>query len=111
MARRFNFRRVKVQANSLQVSPGEIAQESTAVRVAGPALTWLRDTRDSVLDAHRGTYTSFQEFLSNKVFGAQAVAQRFSPLLVMPSQLVSPCVPGVPRGLCAFWIGTHLVRN
>jgi outer membrane protein assembly complex protein YaeT len=72
----FNFRRVKVQANSLQVSPGEIAQESTAVRVAGPALTWLRDTRDSVLDAHRGTYTSFQEFLSDKVFGAQAVFNR-----------------------------------
>ena len=71
-----NFRRVKVQANSLQVSPGEIAQESTAVRVAGPAFTWLRDTRDSVLDAHRGTYTSLQEFLSDKVFGAQAVFNR-----------------------------------
>jgi outer membrane protein assembly complex protein YaeT len=71
-----NFRRVKVQANSLQVSPGEIAQESTAVRVAGPAFTWLRDTRDSVLDAHRGTYTSFQEFLSDKIFGAQAVFNR-----------------------------------
>jgi outer membrane protein insertion porin family len=71
-----NFRRVKVQANSLQVAPGEIAQESTAVRVAGPAFTWLRDTRDSVLDAHRGTYTSLQEFLSDKVFGAQAVFNR-----------------------------------
>jgi outer membrane protein insertion porin family len=71
-----NFRRVKVQSNSLQVSPGEIAEESTAVRVAGPAITWLRDTRDSVLDAHRGTYTSFQEFLSDKIFGAQAVFNR-----------------------------------
>ncbi len=71
-----NFRRIKVQANSLQVSPGEIEQESTAVRVAGPALTWLRDTRDSVLDAHRGTYTSLQEFLSDKYFGAQAVFNR-----------------------------------
>jgi outer membrane protein insertion porin family len=71
-----NFRRVKVQANSLQVSPGEIAEESTAVRVAGPAFTWLRDTRDSVLDAHRGSYTSFQEFLSDKIFGAQAVFNR-----------------------------------
>jgi outer membrane protein assembly complex protein YaeT len=72
----FNFRRVKVQANSLQISPGEISTESAAVRVAGPAVTWLRDTRDSVLDAHRGSYTSFQEFLSNKVFGAQAVFNR-----------------------------------
>jgi outer membrane protein insertion porin family len=71
-----NFRRVKVQANSLQVAPGEIAQESAAVRVAGPALTWIRDTRDSPLDAHRGTYTSFQEFLSGKDFGAQAQFNR-----------------------------------
>ena len=72
----FNFRRVKVQANSLQVSPIEIPILSTAQRVAGPALTWLRDTRDSVLDAHRGTYTSFQEFLSNKIFGAQVQFNR-----------------------------------
>jgi outer membrane protein assembly complex protein YaeT len=68
----FDFRRVKVQANSLQVYPTEIAQLSTAVRVAGPSLTWIRDTRDSPLDAHRGTYTSVQEFLSADGFGAQA---------------------------------------
>jgi outer membrane protein assembly factor BamA len=67
-----NFRRVKVEASSLQVAPDEIAQLATAVRVAGPSLTWIRDTRDSPLDAHRGTYTSFQEFLSDKVLGAQA---------------------------------------
>ena len=64
------------QASSLQVAPGEIAQLATAVRVAGPALTWIRDTRDSPLDAHRGTYTSFQEFLSGKFFGAQAEFNR-----------------------------------
>jgi outer membrane protein assembly complex protein YaeT len=68
----FDFRRVKVQANSLQVYPSEIALLSTAVRVAGPALTWIRDTRDSALDSHRGTYTSLQEFLSGDAFGAQA---------------------------------------
>jgi outer membrane protein assembly complex protein YaeT len=68
----FDFRRVKVEADSLQVYPGEIALLSTAVRVAGPALTWIRDTRDSPLDAHRGTYTSLQEFLSGDKFGAQA---------------------------------------
>jgi outer membrane protein assembly complex protein YaeT len=67
----FNFRRVKVEADSLQVYPSEIETLATAVRVAGPALTWIRDTRDSPLDAHRGTYTSFQEFLSASGFGAQ----------------------------------------
>ena len=68
----FNFRRVKVEADSLQVAPGEIALLSTATRVAGPSFTWIRDTRDSPLDAHRGTYTSFQDFLSDKAFGAEA---------------------------------------
>jgi outer membrane protein assembly complex protein YaeT len=72
----FNFRRVKVEADSLQVDPGEIAELSTAVRVAGPSFTWIRDTRDSPLDARRGTYTSFQEFLSDKAFGAQAEFNR-----------------------------------
>ncbi len=46
------------------------------MRVAGPGVTWIRDTRDSALDAHRGTYTSFQEFLSGKVFGAEAEFNR-----------------------------------
>jgi outer membrane protein assembly complex protein YaeT len=67
----FDIRRVKVEASSLQVYPAEIAELATAVRVAGPALTWIRDSRDSPLDAHRGTYTSFQEFLSSEAFGAQ----------------------------------------
>jgi outer membrane protein assembly factor BamA len=44
--------------------------------VGGPAFTWIRDTRDVPLDAHRGTYTSFQEFLSDRLFGAQAEFNR-----------------------------------
>ena len=72
----FDFRRVKVSADSLQVYFPEISLLSTAVRVAGPGLTWIRDTRDSPLDAHRGTYTSFQEFLSDGALGAQAEFNR-----------------------------------
>ncbi len=72
----FDFRRVKVAASSLQVFPTEIPILSQAVRVAGPGVTWLRDTRDSPLDAHRGTYTSFQEFFSNHAFGSQAEFNR-----------------------------------
>jgi outer membrane protein insertion porin family len=71
-----DFRRVKVQANSLQVFPQEISLLSTAVRVAGPAFTWIRDTRDSPMDAHRGTYTSVQDFLSDRFLGAQAEFNR-----------------------------------
>ena len=71
-----DFRRVKVSASSLQVYPGEISELSTATRVGGPAFTWIRDSRDVPMDARRGTYTSFQEFLSHRVFGAQAQFNR-----------------------------------
>lgn len=72
----FDFRRVKVASDSLQVYPAAIPQLAAAVRVGGPGFTWIRDTRDSPLDAHRGTYLSFQEFLSNHVFGAEAQFNR-----------------------------------
>jgi outer membrane protein assembly complex protein YaeT len=72
----YDFRRVKVAASSLQVFPGEIQELATAVRVAGPGVTWIRDTRDSPLDAHRGTYTSFQEFLSIGKLGSEAQFNR-----------------------------------
>ena len=72
----FDFRRVKVEASSLQVAPSEIQEESTAERVVGPGITWIRDTRDSPMDAHRGTYTSFQDFLSARGFGAQTEFNR-----------------------------------
>lgn len=72
----YDFRRVKVAASSLQVYPGAIEELATAVRVAGSGVTWIRDTRDSPLEAHRGTYTSFQEFLSIKTLGAEAQFNR-----------------------------------
>ena len=72
----FDFRRVKVSADSLQVGEPEIAELAAAVRVGGPGATWIRDTRDSALDSHRGTYTSFQEFVSNHGFGSQAQFNR-----------------------------------
>ena len=71
-----DFRRVKVDASTLQVYPGELAELSTAARVGGPAFTWIRDTRDVPMDAHRGTYTSFQEFFSDRLFGAQSEFNR-----------------------------------
>jgi outer membrane protein insertion porin family len=72
----FDFRRVKVAASSLQVYPGAISGLSTATRVSGPAFTWIRDTRDVPMDARRGTYTSFQEFFTDKLFGAQVEFNR-----------------------------------
>jgi outer membrane protein assembly complex protein YaeT len=72
----FDFRRVKVAAGTLQVYPSEISELATATRVGGPVFTWIRDTRDEPMDAHRGTFTSFQEFLSDRDFGAQAEFNR-----------------------------------
>jgi outer membrane protein assembly complex protein YaeT len=71
-----DFRRVKVSASSLQVYPGEISLLSTATRVGGPSFTWIRDTRDVAMDARRGTYLSFQEFFSDRSFGAEAQFNR-----------------------------------
>ena len=72
----YDFRRVKVAASSLQVCPCDLTALSTASRVAGPSFTWIRDTRDSPLDAHRGTYTSFQDFASIAHVGADAEFNR-----------------------------------
>ncbi len=66
------YRRVEVDPNSLKVAPESIPLLSQPVRVGGPGLTWVRDTRDQPLDAHRGTYNSMQEFFAASYFGSQA---------------------------------------
>ena len=67
----FQFRRVSVDPNSLEVTPNLIPQLSQPVTVGGPAFTWFHDTRDpSPLDAGRGQYFSFNEFFSDKIFGS-----------------------------------------
>ncbi len=72
----FDFRRVKVAGQQSAGLPrGNQGAVDGGAR-GGPGVTWIRDTRDSPLDAHRGTYTSFQEFLSSKAFGAQAQFNR-----------------------------------
>lgn len=69
----FGFRRVKVDPNSVQVAPDEIPLVSQPVRVGGPGLTWIRDTRvPTPLDAASGTYSTIQESWTDSHFGAQA---------------------------------------
>src|SRR6202012_444781 len=41
----FTYRRVKVDPNSVQVAPNEIPLVSEPVRVGGPGVPWIRDTR------------------------------------------------------------------
>ncbi|MFT4111493.1 POTRA domain-containing protein [Silvibacterium sp.] len=74
----FTYRRVKVNPNSVQVAPDEIPLVSEPVRVAGPGITWIRDTRrPSPLDAQSGTYTSVEEFFTDSKFSSEANYNRF----------------------------------
>jgi outer membrane protein insertion porin family len=69
----FQYRRVAVDPNSLQISANLIPLLSQPVRVGGPGLTWFHDTRDpSPLDAGKGSYTSVSEFLATSKFGSQS---------------------------------------
>lgn len=74
----FSYRRVKVDPNSVQVAPNEIPLVSQPVRVGGPGVTWIRDTRvPTPLDATSGTYTTIQESFADSHFGSQANFNRF----------------------------------
>ena len=68
----FQYRRVKVDPNSLQVSADLIPLLSQPVRVGGPGLTWFHDTRSpSPLNAVKGSYTTVQGFYASSRFGSQ----------------------------------------
>jgi outer membrane protein insertion porin family len=67
-----SYRRVVVDAASLQVSLADIPLLAQPVRVGGPGLTWIRDTRDVPLDAHHGSFTTAEQFLADGSFGSQA---------------------------------------
>jgi outer membrane protein insertion porin family len=74
-----SFRRVKVDPDTIQVAPDEIPLLSEPVRVAGPEMTWIRDTRrPEPLDAQTGMYNSIQEFASdNLIADSQANFDHF----------------------------------
>ena len=68
----FSYRRVSVNSNTLQVSLAEIPLLAQPVRVGGPGITWIRDTRDVALDAHHGSFSTGELFLADGKFGSQA---------------------------------------
>jgi outer membrane protein insertion porin family len=68
----FEFRRVAVNPDTLQVSANLIPQLSQPVRVGGPGITWFHDKRDpGPLNAVKGSYTSVDEFFSSSKFGSE----------------------------------------
>ncbi len=68
----FSYRRVSVDSNTLQVSLSEIPLLAQPVRVGGPGTIAIRDTRDVPLDAHHGSFSTGEVFLSDGKFGSQA---------------------------------------
>ena len=67
----FQYRRVSVDPNSLEISPNLIPQLSEPVVVGGPGFTYFHDTRDPTpLDANRGQFFSLQEFIADSSFGS-----------------------------------------
>jgi outer membrane protein assembly complex protein YaeT len=67
----FQYRRVSVNASSLEITPNLIPQLSQPVTVGGPQVTYFHDTRDpSPLNAGKGQYFSVQEFVATSKFGS-----------------------------------------
>ena len=74
----FQYRRVKVDPNSLQVSANLIPLLSQPVRVGGPGVSWYHDRRyPTALDATRGSYTTVQTFFASSKFGSQTDFNKF----------------------------------
>ena len=68
----FQYRRVSVNQNSLQVTANLIPLLSQPVRVGGPGFTWFHDTRNPTpLDATKGVYFTLSDFLAHSAFGSQ----------------------------------------
>ncbi|HTX41355.1 MAG TPA: POTRA domain-containing protein [Acidobacteriaceae bacterium] len=64
-----SYRRVKVDPNTIQVSPNLIPLLTEPIRVGGPELTWIHDTRrPEPLDARAGMYNSIQVFATDNYF-------------------------------------------
>jgi outer membrane protein insertion porin family len=69
----FEYRRVSVNPDSLEITPNLIPQLSEPVIVGGPQITYFHDTRDpSPLNAGKGQYFSIQEFIASSKFGSDA---------------------------------------
>jgi outer membrane protein insertion porin family len=67
----FEYRRVSVNPDSLEITPNLIPTLSEPVTVGGPQLTYFHDTRDpSPLNAGKGMYFSLQEFIASSKFGS-----------------------------------------
>ncbi len=105
----FSYRRVSVNAATLQVSLSEIPLLAQPVRVGGPGITYIRDTRDVPLDAHHGTFNTGEVFFAD---GNIRLASQLRPDRPQQCHLLR-LWPG-SLGVCAadpVWPGAFLRRR
>jgi outer membrane protein assembly factor BamA len=69
---KFTYRLVKVDQNTLQISPELIPLLSRPVRVGIPSFSYVRDHRDDPIDSHKGTYNALDFGVASRIFGSQA---------------------------------------
>ena len=69
---RFSYRDVRVDASTLAIDPNLIPLFSRPARVGIPSFTLIHDKRDDPIDAHKGTYTTFDTGVSSRIFGSEA---------------------------------------
>jgi outer membrane protein insertion porin family len=67
----FQYRRVSIDQDSLEINPTLINQLAAGVIVGGPSFTYIHDTRDpSPLNAGKGQYFTVTEFFASSKFGS-----------------------------------------
>jgi outer membrane protein assembly factor BamA len=71
------YRRVSVDASTLQVDPNLIPLLSQPVRVGFPSLTYIRDTRDDPIESHKGSYNVGTLGVASGIFGSESNFTRF----------------------------------
>ncbi|HEX8924872.1 MAG TPA: BamA/TamA family outer membrane protein, partial [Terriglobales bacterium] len=71
---RYNLQDTKI---SHLILPGLIPTQDLSVRLSSLSASFLRDTRDNVLDAHKGIYESFEFTINPSVLGSSVDFLRF----------------------------------
>lgn len=69
---RYAYRKVLVDASSLQIAPEEIPLFSQPTQVSEFEVSWVRDHRDNPGDATKGTFNSVDAALAGKPIGSSA---------------------------------------
>ncbi len=69
---RYFFRKVLVDAGSLQIDPNQIPLFSQPTLISGFGMAWTRDRRDNPAEAQKGNFTTIDASVADKHLGSSA---------------------------------------